>query len=386
MNKLAKVVVAIMLVVLAGVTSWLLLTNYYHDNSSPGPVTTELFKDTFIDEKIANMTLRQKVASLLILHTPGYDATTLQNYLQTYQPAGLIFMGDNIPSVIDDLTILANELQINPDLPYLFAIDAEGGVVNRLSSDTYPAAFDLKLQPANATESAFLQRSTLLRQIGINLNFGIVADVTDNPDSFIYQRVFGGDPVSVGERVAAAVSGANGLTLSTLKHFPGHGETISDSHTSIPTTDVSYEKWLQNDEPPFSQGVKAGAEVVMFGHLTYSSVDSVPASLSVKWHQILSDQVGFTGLSITDDMIMLQQTGILDYADPIANAISALKAGNTLLLFVTDHGGGESDVDPDNLIDGIVKAVNDGSLSQTIIDSNVRQILTMRHSLPTLLQ
>jgi beta-N-acetylhexosaminidase len=215
----------------------------------------------------------------------------------------------------------------------------------------------------------------------MNLNFGIVADVSANPASFIYQRVFGGDPVAAGEHVAAAVTGANGLTLSTLKHFPGHGETESDSHTSVPTTDVSYEKWQQQDEPPFVSGINAGAEVVMFGHLIYSSVDAMPASLSAKWHQILSEQIGFTGISITDDMIMLQQSGDSKYYDPITNAISALQAGNTMLLFVLDHGGGESDIDPNSLIDGIVAAVENGSLDRTIINSNVRQVLTLRHNL-----
>ena len=381
MKKTAIYLIFAFVVVLVGSMNWLVLAKLRSDNTIPSSIPRPSAEMLFINKQIAGMTLRQKVASLLILHTPGSDVATLQNYLQTYQPGGLIFMGDNIPNVTDDLTTITSQLQTNPALPYLFAIDGEGGVVNRLATDTYPAAADLKTQPASATESAFHDRSILLKQLGINLNFGIVADVTADPASFIYQRVFGGDSVAVGERVAAAVTGANGLTLSTLKHFPGHGETESDSHTSVPTADVSYEKWQQNDEPPFTHGIKAGAEMVMFGHLIYSSVDSLPASLSAKWHQILSDQIGFTGISITDDMIMLQQSGDSKYSDPIANAVSALQAGNTMLLFVLDHGDGESDINPNSLIDGIVAAVENGSLDPVIINSNVRQVLKLRHNL-----
>jgi len=387
MKKIAIYLIFVFVALLVGGMNWLVLAELRSDSALPSSIPPPSAEMIFINKQMAGMTLRQKVASLLILHTPGSDITTLQNYLQTYQPGGLIFMGDNIPAVTDDLTTITSQLQTNPALPYLFAIDAEGGVVNRLpSDDTYSAAADLKSQPASSTESAFHDRSVLLKQLGINLNFGIVADVTDDPNSFIFQRVFGGEPTVVGEKVAAAVTGSIGLTLSTLKHFPGHGETVSDSHTSVPATDVSYEKWQQNDKPPFEQGVKAGAEVVMFGHLIYSSVDSLPASLSTKWHQILSEQIGFTGVSITDDMIMLQQSGDSKYSDPITNAISALQAGNMMLLFVLDHGGGESDIDPNSLIDGIVAAVENGSLDRTIININVRQALSLRHSLPTILK
>lgn len=386
MKKFSLIIGAVVLVCLAGGASWLTLSKLYPENNSPA-VTPEIIvpEPSFAEKQLLQMTLRQKVASLLILHTPGTDVATLQTYLQTYQPGGLIFMGDNLPTATEDLTAITSQLQTNPELPYLFAIDEEGGVVERLSSDTFPAAATLKTQPASEVEAAFIQRSTLLKQVGMNLNFGIVADVTDDSASFIYQRVFGGEPTIVGRKIAAAVTGSTGFTLSTLKHFPGHGETISDSHTSVPITDVSLEKWQLSDEPPFEQGVKAGAEAVMFGHLIYSSVDPLPASLSTKWHQILSDQIGFEGISITDDMVMLQQSGDTNYADPIANAISALQAGNTMLLFVLDHGGGASDIDPNSLINGIVTAVENGSISQTVIDANTKQVLTLRNSLPTIL-
>jgi len=334
-------------------------------------------QELFVNEKLASMTLRQKVASLLILHTPGTDVSSIKNFLQDYEPGGLIFMRDNIPNNLDDLTANTNLIQSDPSLPYFIAIDQEGGVVRRIYEDNYPSAFELKSLPVDDTKTAFRNRSQILKDVGINLNFGVVADVTDDPKSFIYQRVFGGDPADVSARVSAAVDGAKGLTLSTLKHFPGHGETEADSHNSIPTTDTSYVQWQVHDEPSFKAGIKSGAQFVMFGHLIYSNVDVLPASLSAKWHQILYDQDGFSGISITDDMDMLQQSGNINYSDPITNAVSAINAGNTMLLYVLGSGS----VDPTYLIDGIVAAVDNGTIDKGIIDDNARQVLLLRHSL-----
>lgn len=385
MKKAVIIVFGVVMVALAGIIIWSLLASIRTNVAILSlPSAHSSIKVSFVDEKLARMSLREKVASLFILHTPGTDAANLRQYLQTYQPGGLIFMGDNIPVALTDLTTLTGQLQTNSGLPYLFAIDEEGGVVKRLEADNFPAAADLKSQPPSLSQPAFRSRSVMLKKVGMNLNFGIVADVTYDTNSFIYSRVFGGDPVVVGERVAAAVDGANGLTLSTLKHFPGHGETTFDSHFSIPVTDISYASWQQRDEPPFVSGLKAGAQVVMFGHLVYSSVDSLPASLSAKWHNILREHDGFTGLTITDDMMMLQQSGDPNYVDPVKNAISALQAGNTMLLFVLDHDG-YSNIDPNVLIDGVVDAVKNGELSQKTINNNVRQVLTLRHSLPILL-
>ncbi len=337
----------------------------------PSVVGTRLFR----------MTLREKVASLLILHTPGTDAAGLKDYLDTYQPGGFIFMSDNIPADIGQLTALTGELQTDKSFPYLFAVDQEGGVVKRLPDDNYPAAADLKNLPVSETGNAFSDRSKLLSQAGLNLNFGIVADITGDSNSFIYQRVLGSYPTSAGERVAAAVTASKDLTLSTLKHFPGHGEAAADSHNSIPTTDVSFAQWQSNDKIPFKQGILAGADVVMFGHLRYSSVDDSPASLSVKWHDILKNELNFKGLTVTDDMGMLQNSGETQYDDPIANAVAAIKAGNTMLVYVLGADNTIAGISIDNLIDGIVAVVESGELSQIQINQNARQVLTVRHSL-----
>lgn len=335
---------------------------------------------SYIQDVLDAMPLRQKIASMLILHKSGTNSVTLVDYLNTYKPGGLIFMSDNIPTSDDETKKMTEILQSNTPLPYLFAIDQEGGVVSRIDSDALPGAFNLRNQNPSITQSTFNDRSRMLKNLGFNLNFGIVADVTNNSNSFIYPRVFGGDATSVAARVSAAVEGSKGLTLSTLKHFPGHGETADDSHSSVPITNASYQKWQQNDELPFAEGIKSGANFVMFGHLIYSEYDNTPASLSAKWHKLLVNQEKLKGISITDDMIMLQESGDPKYADPVVNAVSAIKAGNNMLLYVLDHGG-KSGIDPNVIIDGIETAVNNGTLDRKLININASKVFHLRHDL-----
>ncbi|MET0860630.1 MAG: glycoside hydrolase family 3 N-terminal domain-containing protein [Microbacterium sp.] len=219
----------------------------------------------------------------------------------------------------------------------------------------------------------------MLAQSGISVNFGIVADVADDPNSFIYRRALGTTPEAAGERVAAAVAGEKQAVLSTLKHFPGHGAAPGDSHTSVPTTAMSLDEWKQTDAIPFEKGIAAGAPIVMFGHLDYSAVDPQPASLSATWHEILRDTLGFDGITITDDMLMLRNTGLPEYQDPSENAIRALAAGNTMVLFVLGSSPAVDGVDPAELVADIGAAVDAGRITEQQIDDDALKLLVARN-------
>jgi beta-N-acetylhexosaminidase len=327
------------------------------------------------------MTLTEKVASLLMLHRPGTDAGALRSFAGSYGLGGLILMADNVPASAPALAALTAGASSDPGLPLLLGIDQEGGTVSRLAGDRASGADALKSLPAEATTDAFTSRSTLLDDAGINLNFGIVADVTADPHSFIYDRVLGTDAATGGPRVAAAVAGEHGRVLSTLKHFPGHGATGEDSHRAIPSTGLSRADWLARVAPPFRAGIAAGAEVVMFGHLAYTAVDERPASLSPEWHAILRGELGFDGVAITDDMLMLQHSGLPRYADPVENAISALAAGNTMLLYVLPADPAAAGVDIPRMITGIAAAVDAGRIPLATIDDDVRRLLVLRRTL-----
>lgn len=325
--------------------------------------------------RLESMTLQQKVASMFIVRAPGLDGPAWQATVSSRGLGGLILMGDNVPATREELAALtAGVSSSGGGLAPLIAIDEEGGDVTRLPFDGFPGADTLSAQPESATLDAFTGRSTLLAASGVSVNFGIVADVTADPASFMFSRVLGGDAAASSPRVAAAVTGESGRVFSTLKHFPGHGETTGDSHSSVPQSDVDLGGWRARDAPSFQAGIDAGAELVMFGHLAYTPVDAQPASLSPTWHSILRDELGFRGVTVTDDMGMLEATGLPEYANADENAIRAVAAGNDLLLYVTPG-------DVDAMIAAVVGAVESGRIDPAVIDDAVTRDLELRREL-----
>lgn len=330
--------------------------------------------ERYAEARLASMSLREKVASMMMIHIAGLDAGALRRGLDRTGAAGLIYMGDNVPASIAQLRRTSAALSADEGLPVLLAIDQEGGIVRRLPGDDGPAAAQLRSLPPRAAEAAFAERAGLVADAGVAINLGIVADVTADPSSFIRSRVLGDSAVAAASRVAAAVTGERGQVLSTLKHFPGHGAVAGDSHISLPATGMSLERWARTQAPPFEAGIRAGAELVMFGHLRYTAVDSRPATLSAEWHRILREDLGFDGVIVTDDMTMLQHSGVARYADPVDNAVAAVAAGNDLLLYV---GG----VDVAKVGAAVEAAVERGEIAESAIDESVLRLLMLRREL-----
>lgn len=326
--------------------------------------------------RLAGMTLEQRISSMLMLHIAGTDPASIRAQVDRYSPGGIILMPDNTAAGVAGVQAITAAVQSDPELPRLVAIDQEGGEVSRLAEDAAPGAEALRGADPAATTTAFSARAALLASAGVTVNFGIVADVTADPASFLSGRVLGTDPAAAADRVEAAVAGEHGIVASTLKHFPGHGAAPGDSHRSLPVAAEGLESWRAGDAVPFRAGIRAGAELVMFGHLDYSAVDAQPASLSPTWHRILRDDLGFRGLTITDDMGMLEAAGVPAYADRAANAIAAINAGNSMLLYVPapDPAG----FDPDVLVSAIAAAVHDGRIQQATIDRAALALLAFR--------
>jgi len=333
--------------------------------------------EAYARQRLANLTLRQKVAGLFMLHLPGTDPAALRGFVDRYGVGGMILMGDNIPGAPAALAAQTAAMKASdPGLPPLIGVDEEGGDVTRLPWDGQPGARSLRSQDPSATQAAFTRRAAMLHDAGISVNFGTVADVTADPNSFIADRILGTESGGAAARVAASVAGEHGTVFSTLKHFPGHGESEADSHHAVPSTAVTKAGWATRDLPPFRAGIDAGAEFVMFGHLAYTQVDAAPASLSAAWHRILTDELGFRGVSITDDLRMLQDTGLPEYQDPGENAVQAIAAGNTMVLDVIPAGS-----DPSTLIDAVVAAVQNGRIPAAQVDADALKLLELRRSL-----
>ena len=330
----------------------------------------------YVENTLESMTLEQKIRSLIMANQPGTDPAALQAFVTSNQLGGIILMGSNVPETPEELSGITSALSGAAELPRLIGIDEEGGLIKRLPYDTYAGADTLRNEPVSSTLSAFTSRGELLKSVGVNLNFGVVADVSSDPQSFIYGRSFGGDAPATAERVAAAVTGEDSSVMSTIKHFPGHGSAPGDSHVGVPMSQLSYDQWLATDAIPFQSGIDAGTSMVMFGHLSFPAVDGLPSSLSPLWHKILREDMGFTGVIITDDMMMLEHSHLAEYENRVTNAVSALAAGNDVLLYVPGP-----DFDAGAIVAGVSAAVQSGQIPQSQLDDSVRRVLTLRREL-----
>lgn len=341
------------------------------ETATPAPAAVGL---TPAEQAVSAMTLRERAASVVMGHIPTTDAAALRSYMESTDAGGFILMGANIPADETALEELTAALTVDPAQPPLIAIDQEGGDVSRLRWDDFPSPFDLQQADAAAVEAAYAGRGALVRQAGIPVNFGIVADVTADPNSFIHRRILGTTPDTAAAHVAAAVAGERGSVFSTLKHFPGHGAAPGDSHSSVPSTPMPLEQWHATDALPFQAGVDAGAELLMFGHLAYTAVDPAPASLSPEWHRIAREELGFDGVTITDDLGMLEGSGLPEYADPVANAVDALAAGNDMVLTVV-YSTPET---APQIVDGIVSAVESGAVPAERLEEAATRVMELR--------
>jgi beta-N-acetylhexosaminidase len=346
---------------------------------SPAPAPIDPIAE-WVDQRMSQLTVEQKAATLLMLHAPGTDPAPLRAYVDA-GVSGLILMGDNVPAGPAELGALTAAVQADPEAPVLIGIDEEGGEVQRLPWDGAAAAGTLRAEAPAAAEAAFAARAATLAASGVNVNFGIVADVTADPDAFIFGRVLGTDPGGSAERVAGAVAGERGIVASTLKHFPGHGAAPGDSHSSIPTAPLTIGEWRAGPALPFVSGIDTGAELVMTGHLSYPAVDAAPASLSPEWHRVLRDELGFDGVVVTDDMLMLQHNALPEFADPGENAVRAVAAGADLLLYVLPADPAAMGISLDGLVGSIVSGVQSGRISERQLDDAVERVLRLRRTL-----
>lgn len=326
-------------------------------------------------------TLEHKVASLFVVYVPGQDSNLLRQVLDEVPVGGFLLLASNLPGPIESDVSFANDLLELANPPLLISVDQEGGPVRRIFSDGLPAARELGEGPVELTRETFLARNTLVKQLGANVNFGVVADVSSGPDSFIDSRSFGTNPAEVARHVRAALQGSIPGVASTLKHFPGHGMTTEDSHLVVPRVEVNPKNWVVTHGLPFFLGVQERPDMVMLSHLVVAPVDTQPASLSRVWVDILRNDLGFSGVVVTDDLAMLEASGEEAFADPVANAVAALTAGADLLIH-TDFGPAEDGSSHyRSLIAGVAAAVRAGAIDEATVDSAVDRVLTLRFSL-----
>ncbi|MEW1545761.1 glycoside hydrolase family 3 protein [Streptomyces tsukubensis] len=355
-------------------------------------------RDARLKRLIARMSLEQKVGQLFVHWFSGNDAhnpapnhaadnlartgyRTPAEIVKAYHLGGVIYFGwsSNVTNP-RQLGGLSNDLQkaalSQPNsVPLVVSIDQEhGGIVTRvgLPATQLPGAMALGASGSrsDARTAAYIA-GTELAAIGINENYAPVADVNVNPaNPVIGVRSFGSDPKAAARLVAAQVDGYQSARVAACaKHFPGHGDTATDSHTALPVITHTREEWERLDAPPFRAAIKAGIDSIMTAHLQVAALDpsNDPATLSKPIITgILREELGFDGVIVTD---ALNMQGVRTKYGDDRIPVLALKAGVDQLLF------------PFNLPvawNAVVKAVKDGELTEARIEESVLRILRLK--------
>jgi beta-N-acetylhexosaminidase len=274
---------------------------------------------------------------------------------------------------------LLNRLQRESKLPLLFAADFERGVSMRLQGSTvFPHAMafgaDGKIEDAETFGRITAQEA---RAVGVHWNFFPDADVNSNPaNPIINTRSFGEDPKQVGDLVTAYIKGAHEAgMLTTVKHFPGHGDTATDSHLGVASVNGDRAHLDSIELPPFRQAIAAGVDSVMVAHVTVPALDPDPNHVATISPAVVTDllekNLGFKGLIVTDALDMAGLTHL--FANDIGRAaVEAFKAGNDLLLIPPDLGASYN---------AMLKAVQSGEISRQRLDHSVLKILKIKGSL-----
>lgn len=324
--------------------------------------------------RIHKMSLIDRVRQLVVLGFSGTRAPT--HLIQTMHPGGLIYFSQNLTSQ-SQTSALSSAIQraaIGHTTRMLLMTDQEGGIVTRIpGTEGTPGGIDFHGNAVWAHNTA-VRTGQLMSRLHVNSDLAPVADVnTAGPGGVIGPRSFGSTPGVVSRLVRAQVCGYHtGGVATSVKHFPGHGSTDTDSHLHTAVIHESVAKWAATDLPPFQTAVDNGVDMIMVGHLAFPAMDPTgrPATLSYRLnHKLLRDRLGFQGVVITDALGM---GGVTSWGTPGEIAVNTIKAGSDLLLMPPQ---------PVVAIHAIVDAVHDGRIDLGRLDMSVYRVLKLKQQL-----
>ena len=331
----------------------------------------------WVDKTYNSLSQDEKLGQLFIvaLYTNKGEEfiNQIRNIVKNDKIGGLILMQDDAAREIN----LVNEFQSQSKVPLMIGMDAEWGVFQRIAkAHKYPWAITLgAIQDKNLITEMSAKIAEDCKRMGINWDFAPVVDVNTNPDNpIIGNRSFGSDVNNV---VNSALAYSNGLQdngiLAAIKHFPGHGDTDTDSHLDLPVVSHNLERLEKTEIAPFKALMNKGVGGVMVAHLyvpTLENEKGIPASVSKKIVTgLLKEKLGYKGLIITDALNMGAVANKFKAGELDA---MAFKAGNDIMLFSQDVATGKK---------LIQKAIDNGEIQQSRVEESVKKILLTKYYL-----
>jgi len=309
---------------------------------------------------------------------PGFEGTDLPEWLRgrlSNGLAGVCLFATNVasPSQLHELTDAIRAA--NPRA--VIAIDEEGGDVTRLFQDVgspYPGAAILgRLDDLELTRAVGERVGRQLRAVGVMLNFAPDADINSSDDNpVIGTRSFGADPELVARHTAAWIEGLQSTGVAaSAKHFPGHGDTATDSHLALPVVDLPLDVLRSRELLPFAAAIAAGTETIMTSHILLPQLDQVPATFSPRiLGELLRGELGFTGVIVSDALDMRGASGTTGIPDA---AVRALAAGCDLLCI----GTANTDAQLGEIEAAIAASVSDGRLAPARLDEALARVAAL---------
>jgi beta-N-acetylhexosaminidase len=332
-----------------------------------------------VDAMIDQMTLEEKIGQLLVIGAKGTTfSDEMDNLILNFHVGGVIIMGENVSTKLELLQLMndikkANEPNKNP---LFLSVDEEGGRVSRLPAGLPKLPTSEKIGELNDDSIGYRAGAYLagvLNEFGYNMNFAPVLDVNSNPrNPVIGDRSFGSDPYQVAKLGISAMHGMmdNGI-IPVVKHFPGHGDTVVDSHKALPKVEKTLESLHNVELVPFQKVIEEGADVVMVAHILFPALDpDYPSSMSKTIITgLLRKDMQFEGVIITDDLTMGAITN--DYTIPEA-AVQSFIGGSDLLLIVRNYEGQIA------TIKALKKAITTGEITEERLNESVKRILSLK--------
>lgn len=360
--------IAFVVLVLSGILS---LSLVFSTTVASKQIPTET---SWVDAELAKMSLEQKIGQFFMVaahpnkgeaHFNELDALVTEHHI-----GGMIFFqGERV-----NMKTIIDRFQAKANVPLLIGMDAEWGSQMRLfGEDRFPYCYTLgAADDPQLTQTISEMIAQECREIGVHINFAPVADVNSDPNNpVIGFRSFGENPVSVASHVKAAVIGMESQgVLTSIKHFPGHGDTGTDSHYDLPTVNNSFTQIDAIDFPPFRAGIHAGTSSVMIAHLNVPALDSTgtPSSLSpIVIKKYLQGQLGFNGLVISD---ALNMKAVADRYGKTEVVVKAFQAGCDILLFPESV---------EEAIRAIKLKVETGEIGLAEIDARCKKVLKAKY-------